>query len=1855
MPPVFSSLREALGYPVASAPVPTKRSKTWLWAVKVIEGFARADGVMGGRSAAWLWQQLHCSMAPRCFSWGELLGAWGDTDAEVFRARLLACPSAARLALWSWNVRWMVDLGADRARAKQQRINDALLGGFVVCLQETHWLLHEAELWLRGLITSHSYHSPAAPGNRDDRAVAHSGRSDRYGGVAILLPPGFDFIPGERYELVPGHVIAAKITDPNGDRHQVVCCYLRPGDAHTTWAHMLAQIPDGWVGHPDTVWIGDFNTDLMGPDCQDDLVGHGNARPDFSGAGVVLHTGLPTCDNRNGHRTLDGAVVAGDAAGQWTLTQHWTGLSDHAVICAHRSPSGPLTPHRACTPARFWALPQEGRAQLRGRMELIAQALGVPRQREPNVPPAERTVQREGCNEATDPIWALAMDEDDQPRRAPADGIDGGATEIADWNPLLAAWGMSFFNACFQEWWSKWRRRSPQSDPIAAELREIATRPATGGDPVEPSEQLRQWLASVEGPEQITADDARRWLNVLVQLQLTQRRSWLPRSRAGPTIDREPPTRATCAGRAVRRQRGAAQQVQLPDGAMLTNPRDVAGALLDTRDEIWFFQPPGLADSEVWIGAYCHGREHGIPQRPPVDLRKLRGSVQAPAGSGVGDDGVPYEALQLHPQLVACILAQGFYVLDRVGNAALSTAVDPASGRTNLLDRVLGPARELLLWIRKELGNLLVTAQRPLNLPRCIRRLFGAAGMQCIGPGLEPGLDPGQAAVAGGSCHRNIRQAFAHLRQRPDEAPADRFAYCDWACRVLFGDATDAVLAACRQVHLMAPDALRRMAACFLLDQARAFEMITHEWLRRVYTGWKLPGWAAAFLISMAEGRRLVGNPMPEAPGRQLWRGVGMGGPASLLTWGVGFDPVAWIAQLAAGCNNITYVDDLLAKVFGPGQTLLAYLALLAATHRAGLRVEDHGCVSAAGTAGGARAAVALACFPAVTDVHEDGSFRLTNGPVETYVDILVAMGVVARNDITLQKERCKCKTKHGLIPLANTRAWAEALEGTPLGAAVTVGTRFLGGHLCGRCRAHEDQDGVAMTAAAFCCFRLMTWKRAVLKIADRVTELLRAGLALHSRAAAWNTYCVSTCPYPASIVAAGKDQRDAALTALARLFPCVPWARRSFPWDLGLLLGLRGSPRDPSLVADTATVMALIRGQFAGPPEALADAERKIRRIWEWAGRAFESDQAYFGTHSLRAEERAHRTLAAARTDHGGFNRNPRLARAVHIALWSLGPRRQAHQYLQRRSGRRRWGGQDGTEWDILANAERWADAYLAARVYLGGVPGTAAARRRPRRTESTQDSCHSCGAGRPHRWRWLSAGVTRGSQQEAVGWCVDCCAGGHHGIVEGDSGPNLGDPDDSGIGARWRDVVLGGPLVPRCGVYSPCPLCHAGEAGSEHVAVFCPAVRRAWRLLAPAGSTWRLDVQQPGLSVQHKKLIVQFNRGIGFLTCTLARAPAPSIEAAVRLLILQVSQRNPESLDARCGLALAGDGDDVPDPDNLNAWEWPGARRPNVTCDGCGMLASSRPRVRTYFGAHGQRRAGASSDRAGATLQTTDRVDAGRTLFALHAATVPAVWPVRPEAVFGQTLTGRDADHNMGWRSFRCDCGTHWLVAQASRRIEAGALLVGPRPPNTAALPAPGGMLLSFDGGARRGIGEARLEAGEDPVAGAGALLWSEPDVDGRRRLLARAWVAAPAFRNSMLAEAVGLATGISLIRCFLGFPRPITVLGDNLPLLRLAAATGRLRTDGIWAVVEAALMYVAAHGWNVDWVAVRRHRNCAADAAATDGVRDALRAGVSSPTVARVWLSAEGASRGWVLPTRLPFLDATVLRGQAPPGAN
>ena len=158
---------------------------------------------------------------------------------------------------------------------------------------------------------------------------------------------------------------------------------------------------------------------------------------------------------------------------------------------------------------------------------------------------------------------------------------------------------------------------------------------------------------------------------------------------------------------------------------------------------------------------------------------------------------------------------------------------------------------------------------------------------------------------------------------------------------------------------------------------------------------------------------------------------------------------------------------------------------------------------------------------------------------------------------------------------------------------------------------------------------------------------------------------------------------------------------------------------------------------------------------------------------------------------------------------------------------------------------------------------------------------------------------------------------------------------------------------------------------------------------------------------------------------------------------------------------------------------------------------------------------------------------------------------------------------------------------------------------------------------------------------MRGAGAVLWSEPDQDGRRECLAQLAVATPRLRNSMLGEAAGMAYGILLVASVVGSPGPMSILGDNLPVVRLGACNARMRADGVWREVEDALMLVAGRRWPTRWHAVRRHLNRDADALATLGVLAALRSieAVSGPDEVWLWCDAEAfGRRGWHIPTVL-----------------
>ena len=106
-----------------------------------------------------------------------------------------------------------------------------------------------------------------------------------------------------------------------------------------------------------------------------------------------------------------------------------------------------------------------------------------------------------------------------------------------------------------------------------------------------------------------------------------------------------------------------------------------------------------------------------------------------------------------------------------------------------------------------------------------------------------------------------------------------------------------------------------------------------------------MAAWLVCALLGLACGRvvrsQREGRPGPRCA---LRRSIGMGGPASPLTWNIGYDPI--VAGLAAAVRipDPTYVDDLAAFVVGPAQAVRALIFLVFASWAAGLHIAMHDC-----------------------------------------------------------------------------------------------------------------------------------------------------------------------------------------------------------------------------------------------------------------------------------------------------------------------------------------------------------------------------------------------------------------------------------------------------------------------------------------------------------------------------------------------------------------------------------------------------------------------------------------------------------------------------------------------------------------------------------------------------------------------------------------------------------------------------------------------------------------------------------------------------------------------------------------------
>ena len=197
---------------------------------------------------------------------------------------------------------------------------------------------------------------------------------------------------------------------------------------------------------------------------------------------------------------------------------------------------------------------------------------------------------------------------------------------------------------------------------------------------------------------------------------------------------------------------------------------------------------------------------------------------------------------------------------------------------------------------------------------------------------------------------------------------------------------------------------------------------------------------------------------------------------------------------------------------------------------------------------------------------------------------------------------------------------------------------------------------------------------------------------------------------------------------------------------------------------------------------------------------------------------------LAIARSS-SGLAETRGVGAAVYRRAWRLRFERPLQDWLVRTAARRRWFDGSCGAWRIVEHGRSLNAAYHALKLLAGGVCGRAQGR--PSNARTRQHRCHGCGNGDVEV-------VWRSPTQDAdgVAWCHGCrplSALGLLNAIRTQGGDDVALAGRSSLCHRAEGDPWG------VSEYGACPLCGGGEAGSEHLLQWCPAVQAVLESFAP------------------------------------------------------------------------------------------------------------------------------------------------------------------------------------------------------------------------------------------------------------------------------------------------------------------------------------------------------------------------------------------------------------------------------------
>ena len=571
------------------------------------------------------------------------------------------------------------------------------------------------------------------------------------------------------------------------------------------------------------------------------------------------------------------------------------------------------------------------------------------------------------------------------------------------------------------------------------------------------------------------------------------------------------------------------------------------------------------------------------------------------------------------------------------------------------------------------------------------------------------------------------------------------------------------------------------------------------------------------------------------------------------------------------------------------------------------------------------------------------------------------------------------------------------------------------------------------------------------------------------------------------------------------------------------------------------------------------------------------------------------------------------RVAASLHSVWWSRRHAGEFRDFLQQHSAARRWFPTGGEEWWLLPASRSFYVAMLVLKVLASGHYSNARMRSLDERVLHRR-TCFRCQTPAVI-WTWCTPAAAAPAGES---WCGQCVGelrtiGGWPMLVDG------GAPDSAF--AEWAlrlrssvDTELAGAAwIDSC--FGVCPLCGFGERGSEHVLIWCLAVARAWFLVAPMEQPVPLlrALMEPG---RHTPLLADLLCHVGRMYSSLRTASLHYMEAS-RILAGQVRAAN---IIGTQGGTLDEDWHDLETVDLeehaidiVPTWD----DHPAGPCSCClhsppGVAASAAWFLR------GTSRRPLGENLAG--LRALRHLRSGDVAATLFGDAPRARWMPPRRGWFPPPHIDPDRA-NARWTVIRCtECGQHVARIVAVRDVPPEEeVCVDEQPHVLSSSDDSCEFVGTFDGGARPHAGTK--------VAGAGAWLWRRND-HGVLVPYASVVVALPGETNAPRAEAHGCRALLLTLESSGARRRRASLAGDNLAVVRHAAAQGRLASQHVQGVIESVLQRVALAGWVLDWAAVRRRFNHAADEQATQGVqwaRQLFDAGLRAPRSRVTWYPA------------------------------